>query len=75
MLRYIMDVYTSYTIGITKKHDFYLMTHTGTLEIQFFKEIKGNMLVTVPTTPRECSKNYKRYNHYFFLQCIIPWSV
>ena len=39
-----MDVYTSYIIGITKKHNFYLITHTGTLEIQFFKEIGGNMV-------------------------------
>ena len=44
MLWYIMDVYTSYIIGITKKHNFYLITHTGTLEIQFFKEIGGNMV-------------------------------
>ena len=44
-----MDVYTSYTIGITKKHDFYLMAHTGTLEIPFFKEIKAkaNIVRTV----------------------------
>ena len=47
MLSYIMDVYTSYTIGITKKHDFYLMTHTGTLEIPFFKEIRANMVRTI----------------------------
>ena len=48
-----MDVYTSYTLGIsiTKKYDFYHMTHTGTLEIPFFKEIKANMVRTVFRRP------------------------
>ena len=47
MLRYIMDVYTSYTIGITKKHDFLSLdwTHIGTLRAKLNRQ-KFNILTS-----------------------------